>query len=40
MDDILLLDSDVLIDYLRSRAKAVEFLEGLVPTAGLFELCA
>jgi hypothetical protein len=29
MNDLLLLDTDVLIDYLRSRAEAVEYLENL-----------
>ncbi len=30
MNDILLLDTDVLIDFLRSRAEAVSYLEGLL----------
>ena len=29
MNELLLLDSDVLIDYLRSRAEAIEYLENL-----------
>lgn len=30
MEDILLLDTDVLIDYLRSRIEAVNYLENLI----------
>ena len=30
MEDILLLDTDVLIDYLRNRIEAVNYLENLI----------